>query len=63
MKRLIDVEHLKDRIITIHSGDWYDIENVVAMIDSEPTEERSGMIAFVPVLVFVIVAILVWKAL
>ncbi|MCR5776952.1 MAG: hypothetical protein K6G84_05950 [Lachnospiraceae bacterium] len=40
--RLIDAEHLKDRIQSKHTGDWYTIYNMLAMIDSEPTYDKTS---------------------
>lgn len=63
MKRLIDAGHLKDRIMNECDGSWYDLYNMLAIIDSEPTEEKEGyspMIMLVPVVVFLVVITILW---
>ncbi len=68
MKRLINAEHLKGRILNRYDGDWYDIAYIIAIIDSEPTAERndlrmSTVIALLPAAIFILVAIIVYLSL
>ena len=39
MKRLIDAGHLKDEIMKAESGSWYDLYQLLGMVDNEPTEK------------------------
>ncbi len=65
MKRLIDAGHLKDRIMNERNGSWYDLYNMLAIIDSEPTERKEGlspMILLIPVVVFLVIMAILWFA-
>lgn len=64
-KRLIDAANLKDRVMNNRSGSWYDLAQVIAYIDSEPTvipevkEEgkKMGYIMLIPAVVFAVILI------
>ena len=47
MKRLIDAEHLKNRIKSDSNGwSWHDLIKVISMIDTEPTQGIDGGVLF-----------------
>lgn len=62
-KRLIDATHLKDRIMNSRSGSWYDLYQLVALIDSEPTEtpekgkSKMSYIMLIPAVIFAIMVL------
>ena len=43
MQRLIDAEHLKERIMKLKSGSWIDIYTMIAYIDTEPTAKSDSI--------------------
>ena len=60
MKRLIDAEHLKERIKSDSNGwSWHDLIKVIGMIDTEPTQGIDSDVLFeFTIAVFIAVGIL-----
>ncbi len=41
-KKVIDPEHLKERVIKSQTGGWYDLYSMISLIDSEPPVDEGG---------------------
>lgn len=61
MKRLIDAGHLKDEIMKTESGSWYDLYQLLGMVDNEPTEKWGiDLKMVIGILVLTVLLIAFW---
>lgn len=62
-KKVIDPEHLKERVIKSQTGGWYDLYSMISLIDSEPPVDEEGgkkMSNLIAISVFIIAVLVFW---
>lgn len=62
-KKVIDPEHLKERVAKSQTGGWYDLYSMISLIDSEPPVDEEGskkMGNLIAILVIIIAVLVFW---